>query len=70
MVNFSVVFWAIILGPIGAILGVPMTMLFKSVLFEPDKRLSWIAHIMGSGMQPSEAAEADQDTAVAADPPN
>lgn len=67
MVVFSVVFWAMILGPIGAILGVPMTMLFKSVLFEPDPRISWIAHIMGSGMQPQGSAQAAGETAVSQD---
>jgi predicted PurR-regulated permease PerM len=57
IVIFSVVFWAIILGPVGAILGVPMTMLFRSILFEPDNRISWIVHMMGSGMQPKEIAQ-------------
>lgn len=67
MVVFSVIFWALILGPVGAILGVPMTMLFKSMLFESDKRISWIAHVMGSGMRPKEIAHEVEETATTGD---
>ncbi len=56
MVIFSVIFWALILGPIGAIIGVPMTMLFKTLILEPDARLSWIARVTGSGSSPAESA--------------
>ena len=70
MVIFSVVFWAIILGPVGAILGVPMTMLFKSILFEPDKQISWIAHVMGSGIRSKEIAQEVERTGSAQDAPD
>ncbi len=32
MIIFSVIFWAAVLGPLGAILGVPMTLLFKELI--------------------------------------
>lgn len=64
VVIFSVVFWAIILGPAGAVIGVPLTMLIKSLLFEPDDHISWIAHLMGSGSLPAESAPV-QESAVA-----
>jgi AI-2 transport protein TqsA len=35
---FSVLFWAVILGPIGAILAVPLTLLAKAVLMDADPR--------------------------------
>lgn len=70
MVIFSVVFWALILGPMGAILGVPMTMLVKSLLIEPDGKLAWMTHVLSSGVPDEETAEEDLETAVAEDPPN
>jgi predicted PurR-regulated permease PerM len=63
VVIFSVVFWAMILGPAGAVLGVPLTMLIKSLLFESDDRISWIAHLMGAGKLPAESAPPAQETA-------
>ena len=35
---FSVLFWAVIIGPIGAILAVPLTLLAKAVLMDADPR--------------------------------
>jgi predicted PurR-regulated permease PerM len=48
MVIFSVIFWAAVLGPAGAILGVPMTLLFKQVVLEADDQNRWIARLMSS----------------------
>jgi AI-2 transport protein TqsA len=35
---FSVLFWAVVIGPIGAILAVPLTLLVKAVLVDADPR--------------------------------
>jgi AI-2 transport protein TqsA len=35
---FSVLFWAVVIGPIGAILAVPLTLLAKAVLMDADPR--------------------------------
>jgi AI-2 transport protein TqsA len=35
---FSVLFWAVIIGPIGAILAIPLTLLAKAVLMDADPR--------------------------------
>lgn len=48
MIIFSVFFWASVLGPLGAIIGVPMTLLFKELVLEADDRNSWIAALMSS----------------------
>lgn len=37
----SLVFWAWLLGPIGALLAVPLSLLLKSLMVEADPRLSW-----------------------------
>jgi AI-2 transport protein TqsA len=64
LVIFSVVFWAMILGPVGAILGVPMTMLIKSLFFEADESLSWIARVTGSGSAARTGKQELAETAV------
>ncbi|MEA3440899.1 MAG: AI-2E family transporter [Chloroflexota bacterium] len=48
MIVFSVIFWAAILGPLGAILGVPVTILFKETVLEGDEQNRWIARLMSS----------------------
>ncbi len=58
MVIFSVIFWAGVLGPLGAILGVPMTLMFKQLVLEADDQNRWIARLMSS----KESPEANLDT--------
>ena len=48
MVIFSVIFWAAVLGPLGAILGLPMTLMFKELVLEADDQNRWIARLMSS----------------------
>jgi len=48
MVIFSVIFWAAVLGPLGAILGLPMTLVFKELVLEADDQNQWIARLMSS----------------------
>jgi predicted PurR-regulated permease PerM len=43
---FSVFFWTAVLGPMGSILGVPLTMTVKELILEADERTGWIAHFM------------------------
>ena len=58
-VVFSVIFWAAILGPFGAILAVPMTMAFKMLILEYDPANKWLADLMSA--QPHEAPDLDGD---------
>lgn len=48
MIIFSVIFWAALLGPIGAILGVPVSLLFKELILEADDENRWIAKMMSA----------------------
>jgi len=43
----SLVFWAIIIGPMGAILAVPLTLFFKCILFDAYPRTLWVSIFMG-----------------------
>jgi len=58
-VVFSVVFWAAILGPFGAILAVPMTMAFKMLILEYDPANRWLADLMSA--VPHESPELDEN---------
>jgi len=45
----AVVFWAWILGPIGAFLALPLTVMVKTLLLEPFPETQLLAKLMGSG---------------------
>lgn len=57
VVVFSVVFWSAILGPLGAILSIPMTLVVKELILEMDEQNSWIARLMGPGGEEQSAGE-------------
>jgi hypothetical protein len=44
----SVVFWGWVLGPLGAILSMPLTSLLKVLLIDSDPRARWAAALVGS----------------------
>ena len=44
---FSVLFWAVVLGPVGAVLAVPLTLLFRTILLDSDPSLSWWRPLTG-----------------------
>ncbi|HEY3606214.1 MAG TPA: AI-2E family transporter [Pseudonocardiaceae bacterium] len=44
----SLVLWSWILGPPGAILAVPLTLLAKALLIDPDPRATWVTALVGS----------------------
>lgn len=44
----SVVFWAWVLGPVGSVLAVPLSLLAKSVLVDADPRAAWLSGFVDS----------------------
>lgn len=44
---FSVLFWAVVLGPIGAILAIPLTLLLRAILIDSDPRARLWRPIIG-----------------------
>ncbi|TIC88846.1 AI-2E family transporter [Nocardioides sp. GY 10113] len=58
----SLVVWAWILGPLGAVLAVPMTLLVKSVFVDADPNARWISGLIGSPL--------DEPAPAAGDPPS
>ncbi len=69
MIIFSVIFWAAVLGPLGAILGVPMTLLFKELILEADDQNRWIARLMSSKEPKKASLEIDSDRDAHPDTP-
>lgn len=50
---FSVVFWSIVLGPIGAVLAIPATLLVRALLLEDDPGAFWARWVTGDQVEPS-----------------
>jgi predicted PurR-regulated permease PerM len=44
---FSVLFWAVVLGPIGAILAIPLTLLVRMLLVDSNPANAWIRPALG-----------------------
>ena len=53
----SLVFWTWVVGPLGALLAVPMTLLAKAVLVEADPRTRWALPLISGKPEPVEDAE-------------
>ena len=55
----SLVFWAFVIGPPGAVLAVPLTLLTKALLLDVDPNTRWISSLVTGGFAPPEDAVAD-----------
>lgn len=48
---FSIVFWVFILGPLGTILAVPLTLAVRQLLVEPSEELGWLSVLMATRVE-------------------
>jgi AI-2 transport protein TqsA len=62
----SLVFWSFVIGPIGAVLAIPLTLLTKALLLDVDPNTRWISSLLEGGPAPSDDHDAD-NTADTAD---
>jgi len=46
----SVVFWTLVIGPIGAILSIPLTLLVRALFLEPDERMTTLRRLSGDSL--------------------
>ncbi len=60
MTFLSLVFWTFVIGPIGSILAVPLTLLVKSLLFDVDPSTRWMSSLLEGGPAPPEDVNADE----------
>lgn len=57
---FSVIFWTFVIGPLGAILSIPLTLLVRALILEGDPGARWLRWLSG------DAAAARERTAASA----
>lgn len=54
----SLVFWSFVIGPLGAILAIPLTLLAKALLLDVDPRTRWMsAFLSGGRLEPEDEPE-------------
>jgi len=51
----SLVVWGFLLGALGALLAVPMTLLFRAIFIDADRRAAWVAPLIDATVE--DAAE-------------
>lgn len=60
---FSVVVWSIVLGPIGAILAIPATLLVRALLLESDPDAFWARWLTGDQSEPPDGRRTEVPSA-------
>jgi AI-2 transport protein TqsA len=66
---FSVLFWAVIIGPVGAILAIPLTLLVRVMLVDTNPAMAWVRPLLGdldTAKESMSAADAELKAARAA----
>jgi AI-2 transport protein TqsA len=53
----SLIFWAFVIGPLGAVLAVPLTLLTKALLLDVDPNTRWMSSLVSGGTAPPENAD-------------
>ena len=56
----SLVFWTWVIGPLGALLAVPLTLLARALLIETNPRLRWALPLIAGKAQPTEQPKPEQ----------
>jgi predicted PurR-regulated permease PerM len=52
MTFLSLAVWTFLLGPLGALLAVPMTLLVRALLIDPDARAAWVTPLISTTPDP------------------
>jgi AI-2 transport protein TqsA len=56
MTFLSLVVWTFLLDPLGALLAVPMTLLVRALLIDPDRRAAWVTPLIATTPDPPDDA--------------
>jgi AI-2 transport protein TqsA len=62
----SLVFWTWLIGPLGALLAVPLTLLIRALLVETNPRLRWALPLIAGKAEPTEQPKPEQPQKEAA----
>jgi predicted PurR-regulated permease PerM len=65
----SLVFWAWILGPLGAVLAIPLSLLVKALLLDADPSTRWMSGLVSGDQLPEHAPTAEPAELPAAEVP-
>jgi predicted PurR-regulated permease PerM len=65
----SLIFWSFVIGPLGAVLAIPLTLLTKALLIDIDPNTRWMSALISSGPGPDDGVGTDDGRAPAADEP-
>jgi len=65
----SLILWAWILGPIGAVLAIPMSLLVKALLIDADPSTRWLGGLISGDQLPEHAEGTDRADTSADEPP-
>lgn len=65
----SVVFWTFVIGPLGAILAIPLTLLVRALVLEGDPRTVWLRWLSGDDVTPDDERPAAASPDAAASHP-
>jgi len=58
----SLIFWAFVIGPLGAVLAVPLTLLAKAMLLDMDPNTRWMSSLIAGGSARSADTDATRVT--------
>ena len=64
----ALVFWTFVLGPLGAILALPMTMFVKALFVDVDPDYAWLGPLLSGDAETPEAETADDADSAPTDP--
>jgi AI-2 transport protein TqsA len=65
----SLVVWTFLLGPLGALLAVPMTLLVRAFFIDSDPRAAWVAPLIDAQVEGPEPEPEPETTESTASPP-
>lgn len=66
----SLVVWTFLLGALGALLAVPMTLLLRALFIDADSRASWVNPLIETSVEPDEPAPEPSDPTTPAAAPS
>ena len=55
----SLIFWSFVIGPLGAVLAIPLTLLTKALLLDVDPNTQWMSTLITSGPAPPDEPDDD-----------
>ena len=65
----SLIFWSWVLGPLGAILAIPLSLLVKAFLLDIDPTTRWVDTLIGTAASATRRPEASDGDNAESDPP-